>query len=261
MAPPEASTLEILRTHSLASVAGREIERLILGGEIPAGSRINEQALADRLGISRGPVREAIRGLERSGLVVTVINQGSYVRKVSAAEALELYDLRALITGEACAIIAANPPPGALARLKALIGAMADAAAADDAQRYYGLNLDFHAALLEAGAGPRAQRIYADLGNELHLFRRRALVAPENMRESNREHAAILAALRSGDPDAARRVGETHIRNGKRRFAASTPAPENDQRPPQAATGGEPGHARPTSDPPRRRAPRVARGR
>lgn len=261
MAPPEPSALEILRTHSLTSVAGREIERLILNGELAAGSRINEQALADRLGISRGPVREAIRGLERSGLVVTVVNQGSYVRKVSAEEALELYDLRALITGGACAAIAADPPPGALARLKALVAAMAEAAAADDAQRYYGLNLDFHAALLEAGAGPRAQRIYADLGNELHLFRRRALVAPENMRESNREHAAILAALRSGDADAARCIGETHIRNGKRRFATSTPAPENDQRPPQAATGGEPGHERPTSDPPRRRAPRLARGR
>jgi DNA-binding GntR family transcriptional regulator len=225
--PPDLSQsdlpaeLLLLRTRSLTSVAAQEIERLIVSGTLPAGSRLNEQALAARLGISRGPVREAVRGLERQGLVVTVVNQGSYVRSISAEEAMELYDLRALLTGQACERLAAGPPPGTVPRLAGLVARMQQAAEADDAPGYYALNLDFHTALLELGSGRRAQRIYADLGNELNLFRRRALVQPEKMRESNAEHAAILATIRAGDPAAARGAAEAHVQGGKRRFAAS----------------------------------------
>ncbi|WP_245538352.1 GntR family transcriptional regulator [Teichococcus cervicalis] len=218
-------TLRLLRTASLTSVVRQEIERMILEGRAPAGSRLNEQALAARLGVSRGPVREAIRGLEHQGLVVTVVNQGSYVRKLSAEEALELYDLRALLTGEACASLAVRLPEAAAERLGALVAAMEAAAAQEDAPGYYGLNIAFHAALFEHGAGARAQRIHADLGKELTLFRRRALVQPEKMRESNAEHAAILAALRAGDAAAARAAGEAHIRGGKRRFGATSAPP------------------------------------
>jgi DNA-binding GntR family transcriptional regulator len=260
MAEPAPTPLEIVRTRSLASLVAQETERMILAGELPAGERINEQALAARLGVSRGPVREAVRGLERSGLVVTVVNQGSYVRKVSAEEALDLYDLRALLTGHACERLAARATPAQLARLEDLVRRMAAAQAAGDAAGYYPLNLDFHAALLEFAGNARARRIYEDLGNELHLFRRRALVAPENMAESNAEHAAILRAIAARDAAAAREAGERHIRGGKRRFTAtSVPASlgngvdDDDQRPRHAeaaAQGGSDGPARHGRGPP-----------
>ncbi len=240
------SALEIVRTHSLASAVAQELERMILAGSLPAGERINEQHLATRLGVSRGPVREAVRSLERAGLVVAVRNQGSYVRKVSAEEALEIYDLRAAITGIACARLAATATQAQIEELRDLVSAMEAAWQADDAPRYYGLNLDFHAALLRHGAGPRARRVYEDLGNELHLFRRRALVEPENMRESNAEHAAILQAIAAGDAVAARDAGEAHIAGGKRRFRCTTPEPTSPNR---ARTEGETSHGQ-INDPP-----------
>lgn len=222
------SALEIVRTRSLASLVAQEIERMILSGALPAGERLNEQQLAAQLRVSRGPVREAVRGLERSGLVVAVRNQGSYVRTVSAQEALEIYDLRAAITGLACARLAESASPAQMAALRALVKRMDTARRADDPPSYYAANLEFHAALLGFGGGPRSQRLYEDLGNELHLFRRRALVQPENMRESNAEHAAILKAIAAGDAPAARAAGEAHIAGGKRRFratdATTTPA-------------------------------------
>jgi DNA-binding GntR family transcriptional regulator len=150
-----------------------------------------------------------------------VRNQGSYVRQVSAEEALEIYDLRAAITGLACARLAEAGAPAQLAALRALVKRMDVARRADEPAAYYAANLDFHAALLEFGGGPRARRLYAELGNELHLYRRRALVQPENMRESNAEHAAILRAIAAGDAAAARAVGEAHIAGGKRRFRAT----------------------------------------
>jgi len=216
--PPQPSALEIVRTRSLSSLVAQEIERMILSGALAAGERLNEQALATRLGVSRGPVREAVRGLERSGLVVAVRNQGSYVRQVSAEEALEIYDLRAALTGLACARIAECATPAQVAELRALVERMEEAWRGDDPAAYYAANLDFHAALLAHGGGPRARRLYEELGNELHLYRRRALVEPGNMRESNAEHAAILRAIAAGDAAAARAAGEAHVAGGKRRF-------------------------------------------
>lgn len=223
MADTIASPLHIVRTQSLASLVAGELERMILSGDLPPGSRLNEQALAARLGVSRGPVREAVRGLDRSGLVITVVNQGSFVRQLSVEEALDVYDLRAALTGYACERLASRATPEQHAELRRLVREMEAAAEADEAARYYGLNLEFHTALMTMGGSSRAVQLYEDLGKELTLFRRRALVAPENMRESNAEHAAILAALEAGDAAAAREAGETHIRGGKRRFADSAP--------------------------------------
>jgi DNA-binding GntR family transcriptional regulator len=221
------SALDIVRTRSLSSLVAQEIERMILAGTIAGGERLNEQALAQRLGVSRGPVREAVRGLERGGLVVAVRNQGTYVRQVSAEEALEVYDLRAAITGLACARLAEGATRAQLATLRALLKRMEAAWRADDPPAYYAANLEFHAALLAGGSGPRMRRLYQELGNELHLYRRRALVQPENMRESNAEHEAILRAIAARDAPAARAAGEAHIAGGKRRFQA-TEAPALD---------------------------------
>jgi DNA-binding GntR family transcriptional regulator len=247
MSAPLVTPLEIVRTRSLASLVAQEIEQLILSGQIEPGERLNEQALAARLGVSRGPVREAVRGLERSGLVVAVVNQGSYVRKISVEEALQVFDIRVALTGHAAASVAARATPELLMPLERIMQDLKAAEQADDAAAYYALNLEFHAALFEAAANPRAAQLYGALGKELHLFRRRALLQPENMRQSNVEHAAILQALRDGNSAAARTAGERHIIGGRTRFAASHPS---DQARPQQAAGGGSDARRKSGSPP-----------
>jgi len=88
-------TIELLRTASLSSAAQQEIERMILDGEIGPGSKLTEAWLSERLGVSRGPIREAFRMLEESGLVRQEKNRGVFVRDIPLEEALEIYDLRA----------------------------------------------------------------------------------------------------------------------------------------------------------------------
>jgi DNA-binding GntR family transcriptional regulator len=217
------SALEIVRTSSLASLVAEEVERMIVSGEIAAGERLNEQALAAQLRVSRAPIREAIRGLERSGLVVTVVNQGSYVRQVSETEATEIYRVRAVLTGYACAELANAIQPTQLAELADLVAGMDTAGQADDAAGYFALNRQFHTALLELAGNACAVRICEGLGNELNLFRRRALVPVENMHESNAEHDAIVRAIAAKDPVRAREAGEAHILGGMRRFIATRP--------------------------------------
>jgi DNA-binding GntR family transcriptional regulator len=240
MGEASPSALEIVRTRSLGSLVAEEVERMIISGEIAAGERLNELALAARLRVSRAPVREAIRGLERSGLVVTVVNQGSYVREVSEAEAIEIYRVRAAITGYACAELAAQATRAQVATLRDLIRQMGVAQRTDVAREYYALNRKFHAALLDFAGNMRAAKIADGLGNELNLFRRRALVPVENMQESNAEHEAIVRAVAAKDADAARAAGEHHILGGMRRFVATRPAqetsPQRDARPSRTAT-------------------------
>ena len=91
-------TIALLQSSSLTSVVQQEIERQILAGELEPGAKLTEAALAERLGVSRGPIREAFRSLEESGLVRQEKNRGVFVRNIDLGEAMEIYDLRALIT-------------------------------------------------------------------------------------------------------------------------------------------------------------------
>lgn len=206
------------RSQSLTALVRDEIERQILSGELAAGVRLNELSIANRLGVSRGPVREAVRLLERDGLVTSAVNQGSFVRQVSIEEACELYDLRAVIVGYACGSLAETVTAEGLQDLEALVRQMDEAAKADAADAYYELNLRFHDRLMELADRKRSAALYTNLVKEAHLFRRRSLMAAPAMRESNEEHRQILAALAAGDRAAAREAAEAHHLNGKRRW-------------------------------------------
>ncbi|MBM3355961.1 MAG: GntR family transcriptional regulator, partial [Betaproteobacteria bacterium] len=92
-------TIELLQQTSLAALVQREIERRILEGALAPGAKLNEADLAGELRVSRGPVREAFRGLEQSGLVRTEKNRGVFVRQVSLDEANEIYEVRAALEG------------------------------------------------------------------------------------------------------------------------------------------------------------------
>src|SRR6218665_3988653 len=93
--PAPTATIELLRSHSLTTVVLRELERRILAGDLAPGDKLNEADLAAELNVSRGPVREAFRALEQSGLVRTEKNRGVFVRQVSLEEADEIYEVRA----------------------------------------------------------------------------------------------------------------------------------------------------------------------
>ncbi|HEY8613524.1 MAG TPA: GntR family transcriptional regulator [Roseomonas sp.] len=212
----------------LSERARDALERLILSGEIAPGTRLNEVALAARLGLSRGPLREALRGLERDGLVTAgPTGQGMSVRRLEPEEMAELYDMRALLQGFILArlaerVAAGTLPQATLDGLAAQVAAMEADADAGDAAGYYARNLAFHEALHEAAGHRRAAGLYGSLLKESHLARQRSLSRPDRMRESNAEHAAMLAAVASGDAARARALGEAHVaQGGKRRWLES----------------------------------------
>jgi phosphonate utilization transcriptional regulator len=216
-----ARAIDLLRSESLSRLVAREVERMILAGELEPGERLNEGALAQRLQVSRGPVREALRGLERAGLVTSIVNRGVFVREVSLAEALEAYEVRSALLRTVGHKLALEATPELLDRLEDLWRRMSEAVQADDLAAYYPLNVAFHHGLVEGAGNRRMLAIYESLVNELHLFRRRSLVEQGRMRESNTEHRAILDAIRAGDPERAAALLEHHVAHGRERLLAA----------------------------------------
>lgn len=204
------------RTETFASLVRKELERMIVSGELSAGDRINESALADRLGVSRGPIREACRSLEQSRLVEVVVNRGTYVRQISLRDALEIYDVRAALFGMAGQTLATSITAAELAGLAALVERMGKAA--NDLDKYYPLNVEYHNALVNLCGNRRLAETYRGLAQELHLFRRRGLVGEGSMAVSHAEHRAILDALAARDGERARRLMAEHILTGKTRL-------------------------------------------
>src|ERR1700755_2813973 len=117
-------TIAALREHSLTAVVQHEIERMILAGELEPGERLNEKAVADALKVSRGPVREACRALAELGFVQLIPNRGVFIKKLTKADAIEVYDLRAGLTGLAAQLLAPAMTPQHLDRLERLVGAV-----------------------------------------------------------------------------------------------------------------------------------------
>jgi len=195
-----------------------EIERRILSGEMPSGTRLAETSLADGLGVSRGPVREAIRGLAQTGLVEVITNRGAVVRTLTIEEIQNLYELRGAIFSMACAALARRRTDGDLRVLIDNIKAMRTAFDVGDVSEYYRLNIAFHNEITERAHNRRALEIYGSIVKEMHLFRQRGLGIVPNIAESLREHEAIVEAVSAGDPDRARLAAIRHIEGGFKRF-------------------------------------------
>ncbi len=202
----------------------RELERMVLTGELAVGEKLDEAALALRLGVSRGPVREAVRALAETGLVRLEKNRGVFVREISVAEADEIYEVRAAFDQMAGRKLAAAIEPAQLAELRALVERMRAAAEKQDLDAYHGANLRFHDALVEFAGNAKLLQMYRRLVNELSLFRRHTLAVPKRLPKSTLEHRKILQAIASGDADAAGQRLYEHAMAGRARVHALTAA-------------------------------------
>ncbi len=207
---------------TLAMRVEQEIERQILTGDLGAGDKVNEVALARDLGVSRGPVREALQGLHRAGMVLIVANKGAVVRTIDMAEAGNLYDLRAVVWAVMAERLSGERSQAQLEALHASIRSMAAAIAADAREAYYRLNLQFHEDFVDFSGMERAATTYQGIVKEMHLFRRRGLLRSiPNMEQSLREHRAVVEAIERRDTGAAFASARGHVLAGKRRFLAS----------------------------------------
>ncbi len=203
--------LALLRSSSLASVVHQEIERLIVSGDIRPGVKLTESMLAARLGVSRGPVREAIRLLEQAGLVRQEKNRGAFVRNVPMDEAMEIYELRAMLEAQVGRLLAGALSSAQLKELRGMVEAMERAAKVGQTDSYHAMNLYFHDRLVEFTGNRKLASVYRRLIKELSLFRRMNLSDASILPQSAAQHRRIVKAIAAGEPEAAARAMHEHV--------------------------------------------------
>lgn len=210
-------TIALLQSSSLTSVVQQEIERAILVGDHAPGTKLNEAQLAESLGVSRGPVREAFRMLDEAGLVRTEKNRGVFVRAIPVDEALEIFDLRAAMDDWVGKRLAVCITDQQLKEIRALVTEMEKAVKAQDARQYHVLNLKFHDRMVEMVGNRKLTDTYRRLIKELSLFRRQNLADLVLMRTFLNEHKQIVKAITSRDAQAAGRAMFDHVMQSKQR--------------------------------------------
>jgi phosphonate utilization transcriptional regulator len=221
-ATAHSDAIELLQSESLTTLVAREVERRILSGEFLPGEKLSEEAIAMKLGVSRGPVREAFRARESTGLVRTEKNRGVFVREVSLEEADEIYEVRAGLDELIGRLVAGRIKPGEVAELRELMKKMQQAARSRSVAEYYPLNVRFHDRLAELTANRTLIAHYRRLVNELHLYRRETLArGADSFPISTREHAEIVDALAKGDGKRAGNLMYEHAMESRERLHAT----------------------------------------
>jgi DNA-binding GntR family transcriptional regulator len=216
-----ASVLRRPRAEALGRDVARRLEALILDGTLLPGERLNEVALSRSLGVSRGPVREAARALEKTGLVTVIMNRGAFVRSLGLEEARDIYAINAALFGMAATQAAQGRGDAQALMLRVMVDAMDAAIARGERDRFFTINSNFHALIMECGRNAEAQALYGQLTRKLMLLRRRSFDRPGHMRKANREHRALMRAILAGHAPRARQLGEAHARLGLARFLES----------------------------------------
>lgn len=216
-----STPLAFLQSASLPVLLKEQLEKMILNGELVAGQRINELALAHRFGTSRSPIREACRKLEQAGLVEVIKNRGVFVRSVDVNQALDIYEIRGALAQLAGGLIAERATDEDIADLRARVEHMQSLAEAGDVQAYYRENIAFHSRLVQCTRNERLIEMLHGTDKELHLYRHRSLVQPQGVTVSNQEHRDIVEAVAARDVKGAQDAFRRHVLNGKERAVAA----------------------------------------
>lgn len=198
----------LISSEKLSTVAYGAVLNMILRGTIAPGEIVTERLIAARLGMSRTPVREAVRRLEGEGTLERQRGGALVVRPYSMEEFLHALAVRRLLEGEAARLAAGKVSPEVLAAARERIARLRANGLADTARQD---DRDFHAAVAEASGNPVLATAISDLRKRTAMFRLGRL--PERVDQVCDEHLTIVDALASGDGEAARTAMQTHIDN------------------------------------------------
>lgn len=205
----ESASGEISAGQSRADFVYDAMRAGIRRGEIQPGDRLVETELADRLKVSRTPIREAIRRLTSEGLVVVAPSRGVMVVKLTKQQVHEIYALREMLEGAAARLAAQH---ATTEEIMVLRSALKSSAGIDNPQRYAEFNTVFHQAIHDAAHNRYLASALAQLSNSLALLPRTTFEADGRLEGAKREHLAIVEAIEQNDADLAELLARKHIR-------------------------------------------------
>ncbi len=188
------------------------LRQRIFQRELEPGSWIDELKLAEEYGISRTPLREALKVLAAEGLVTMKVRRGAYVTEVSEKDLADVYHLLSLLESDAAGVVAQQASDAELAELQTLHTALE--AAVGERDRFFALNEQFHMRLLELARNRWREQMVADLRKVMKLNRHNSLLKTGRIEESLAEHRAIVAALAERNAALAVQRMREHFQSG-----------------------------------------------
>ncbi|AOL24719.1 DNA-binding transcriptional regulator, GntR family [Erythrobacter litoralis] len=203
-----------------------KIRAFLLGGGAHPGEQVTEERLAEIAGVSRTPVREAMRRLENELLLVRSPSKRIFVADWSRDDIDEMFTLRQMLEGHAAKRAATRLTAQEIDRLEAVNGSLREAIAGEppDIVRFLEANRRFHDIITGAARSPRLGQVLAMLVEQPVLVRTARHYSVRDLRQSARDHDELIAAFRAGDPDWAQAVMKSHLRRAFHTFADAAEA-------------------------------------
>jgi len=202
-----------LAESALYEQVAERLRSRILAHTLPPGSWIDEQALAAEYGISRTPLREALKVLATEGLVTMKLRRGAYVTEVSERDLSEVFHLLALLESDAARIVAQRASSAEITELQALHAELEATVA--DRDRFFAANERFHMRLLEMADNRWRVQLVADLRKVMKLNRHQSLFKQGRLEASLKEHRQIMAALKAHNGERAQALMQAHLNAGR----------------------------------------------
>ena len=198
----------------------RHLREEILANRLPPGTELGEVALAESLGVSRAPVREAIGRLAAEGLVTVRPRRGAVVSALTAAEFLEAYQVREALETQAIRLAVPRLEDEDVARLEAMVARQAQLAKRGDVGAFFQSNAEFHRLIVEAAGNGMLVEMHGQLMAHMGRYRTRSLALRGTLQRSVSEHRGILGAVRARDAEHAAALLGDHIRVPQERLVA-----------------------------------------
>lgn len=214
-----ASALEDkVQPQSLVDIVAERLEAAIISGKLEPGAKLSEQGLASSLGVSRGPLREAIRRLEGRKLLERTPNIGVRVAQLSLKDLNDILQAREALEGMAAGLAATRMSDAEIEALASLLASHGKQKSVVEGKGYYqdSKDFDFHFRIVSGSGNDRlVQILTGDLYYLLRVYRYRSSTKPGRAKAALAEHKAIVAALRKREPEAAEAAMRKHLRNAR----------------------------------------------
>lgn len=199
----------------LRELVFESLREAIIKGRLHPGERLMEIQLAEELGVSRTPVREAIRKLELEGLVLMIPRKGAYVSQISMKDIADVFEIRRALEGLAARLAAERATEEEVERLERALVKISEVAEAEDLTGAVALDTDFHEELMQASHNPRLSQLVSNLREQIQRFRLTSLSQPGRVKLAVAEHRKIVDAIASHDAELAQNLAYEHIENAE----------------------------------------------
>ncbi len=199
----------------LRELVFESLREAIITGKLGPGERLMEIQMAEEMGVSRTPVREAIRKLELEGLVVMIPRKGAYVAGLSLKDIADVFEIRGALEGLAAGLAAERITDGELEDLERYLVKISEEIETGDLNRVVETDTDFHSLIYGASRNNRLSQIISNLREQIQRFRTTSLSYPGRMKIAVEEHRKIVEAISSRDGELARKLAQEHIENAE----------------------------------------------